>query len=376
MVVIGIVVPMKGSQEDTNEGKSSNSSVSRRTTLKALSTGAVGVGSLSAMTGEALAGFSLDFTVYTGDSMDTVADFLGDGTFGPANWVEDYFNTYWPNVGNISGTSSTVSYDLVPDGNFSTDTCDAFLNDFDSWVNGRSDESSDTNVLLTNVSSVGCGGIAEAACTGSDSQDSCTVFEAGDMYHSSHTVDDQYEFDSDGDGSWTNADWGRMKMSTAFMEAGHNLGYGHLHGDADNFTSPNSFTPLMGGYADPDTSPNCCGQDNYCAYPVDCIEIYNDNCKVDYTLDACVEDEGGYPGYPFCSNDGVDSCPGGLALSESGKRYLVSVPSPHADEETISVPTPERGSRRTVGDARKRQQERGPTGSDVIIPHVTDRYVE
>lgn len=224
---------------------------------------------LPTMTGVVAAGFTMDFTVYTDENMESVANFLRKNTFGPAYWVRDSFNTYWPNVSNISGTSDLVSDDIVPSDNFSTSSCGAFLSDFEDWLSGRSDTSSDTNVLLSNTGSVGCGGIAEAACTSGDEDDACVVFSAGEMYQTDWNTKDTYEFDSDNNGDWTSEDWGHFKLSTAFMEGGHNLGLGHRHGDADDFTTPPTFTPMMGGYADPDTSPNCCGQDNHCGIFVD-----------------------------------------------------------------------------------------------------------
>lgn len=367
---------MSKCNESFHSGEQSDNRVSRRNTLKLIGASGVGIGAIPAMTGVAAAAFSMDFTIYTGEGMKTVADFLNEGTFGPAIWVKDSFDAQWPNVSNISDTSGTVPNDLVPTDNFSTSSCGAFLRDFDDWLAGRSDASSDTNVLLSQEGSVGCGGIAEPGCEHSDSADACVVFSAGEMYSTDQTVKDSYEFDSDENADWDRDDWGHFNLSTAFMEGGHNLGLGHSHGDADAWTSPPTFTPMMGGYADTDTSPNCCGEDNYCGVYVDCIEIYNDNCKVDYTLTSCTEDEGAYPGYPFCPNDNTSSCPTGQAIGKDGRRYAVSVPSPYSGEEPVSVPTPDHGSRRTMSDARKRQRERGPFASETIIPYVTERYSE
>lgn len=350
--------------------------VSRRSALKGIGAGGAGVGAIPLMTGAAAAAFSMDFTIYTGEGMEPIANLVNDGTFDPAYWTRDAFDTHWPNVDNISGTNGTVSRNLVPTSNFSTSSCDDYQDDFKAWVSGRSDESTDTNVLLSQEGSVSCGGWADIACNRSDGQNTAVVFEAGDMYRAHQTVKDSYEFDSDGNGDWDGNDWGHYKLSTAFMEAGHNLGLGHKHGDADSYTSPNSFTPMMGGYADPDTDSSCCDQDTYCNDYIDCIEIYNDNCQVDYTLDICVQSEGAYPGYPYCDGDNTSACPGGQAIGMDGQRYAVAVPSPYSGEGPVSVPTPDRGSRRTMADARKRQRERGPFASDTIIPYASQRYAE
>jgi hypothetical protein len=360
----------QGKESEFKESTGFESPVTRRTTLKALGAGSAGFTGLATVSRRvAAADFTLDFTIYTGDTMSSLAQELNQDTFGPASWVEDYFNTDWPNVSNISGTSSTVSIDVVPDGNFDDSSCSNFLSDFNSWLDGHSDRSTDTNVLLTNVSSVSCGGMAYGGCTRDDGADAAVAFECGAMYNTyEDSVQSTYEFDKDEDGSWTSIDDAYYKLSTSFMEGGHNLGLGHKHGNA-NDASLDEFTPMVGGYADPSGS-SCCGQNNWCGTYIDCIDIYDSNCQVDYRLANCTQSEGAYPGYPYCSNDGKDSCPGGYALDEDGDWLMLSVPIPHSGEEAIRMPTPDQEGSRTLRDAQKRQEERGKFASDIIIPEV------
>lgn len=339
----------------------SSISTTRRSTLRTIGGSSVAGIGIATTSQVVQASFSLDYTVYTGETMDSVADSFGYDTFGPADWVKDYYDSYWDNVSNISGSSGTVSTDLVPDSNFDDSSCSNFLSDFNSWLSGHGDKSSDTNLLLSNVSSVDCGGIAYAACSRDDSADAAVVFASADMYETyNDVVSSTYEFDSDGDGTWGTEDDGYFKLSTSFMEGGHNLGFGHKHGDSED-TSPPKFWPMLGGYADPNGS-SCCGQDNWCGEPMPCIDVYENNCIVDYRLSDCTQSEGAYPGYPYCDNDGKDSCPNNLGKEIDDNGLTFPKPIPHSEEEL--------DGNRSMEDARKRQEERGKFGSDIIIPKI------
>lgn len=339
----------------------SNVSTTRRNALRTIGSGSLAGIGVAATSGAVQASFSLDFTIYTGETMDSVADSFGYDTFGPADWVKDYYNSYWDNVSNISGTDGTVSTDIVPDSNFDDSSCANFLSDFNNWLSGRSDKSIDTNVLLTNVSSVDCGGIAYAACSQDDGNDAAAVFASADMYETyNYGVSSTYEFDSDGDGTWGTEDDGYYKLSTSFMEGGHNLGFGHKHGNSKD-SSPPEFYPMLGGYADSSGS-SCCGQDNWCGDPLPCIDIYDNNCIVDYRLADCTQSAGAYPGYPYCDNDGKDSCPNSLGKEIDENRLTFPKPIPHSEEDLS-------GSR-SMEDAKKRQEERGKFASEIIIPKL------